>query len=188
MPLVNPTRAGRPESRFRRRNDEQRPRFCVKPHADARLVWLDDPHRDRQLESWRDEKWCAQVLGSTFTASLRQPAGEYHLFAYSDQGRGGIRSTNARRVHVSARHRRDLGDIGELANPMRDSSERYEVSRSSRDPTQQVVRIKWDSEDGHLSGFCQSPEFRRIFEAVGPFVHDIQDYEIRLSSAEGARR
>jgi hypothetical protein len=34
----------------------------------------------------------------------------------------------------------------------------------------------------------QSPEFRRIFEAVGPFVHDIQDYEIRLSSAEGARR
>ena len=127
-------------------------------------------------------------LGGPSPPAFRQPPASNHLFAYSDQGRGGIRSTNARRVHVSACHRRDLGDIGELANPMRDSSERYEVSRSSRDPTQQVVRIKWDSEDGHLSGFCQSPEFRRIFEAVGPFVHDIQEYEIRLSSAEGARR
>jgi hypothetical protein len=48
-----------------------------------------------------------------------------------------------------------------------------------------------DSEDGHLSGFRQSPEFRRFFEAVGPFVHDIQEmrhYEITLSSAEGVNR
>jgi hypothetical protein len=113
---------------------------------------------------------------------------EYHLFAYSDQGCGGIRSTNARRVHVSARHRRDLGDIGELANSMRDPSERYEVSRSSGDPTQQVVRIKWDSDEGHLSGFRQSPEFRRFFEAVGPFVHDIQDMRRTTRSGFRARR
>jgi heme-degrading monooxygenase HmoA len=31
--------------------------------------------------------------------------------------------------------------------------ERYEVSRCSEDPTQHVVRIEWDSEEGHLSGF-----------------------------------
>jgi quinol monooxygenase YgiN len=62
--------------------------------------------------------------------------------------------------------------------------ERYEVSRCTEDPTQHVVRIEWDSEEGHLSGFRQSPEFRGFFEAVGPFVHDIEEmrhYEVTLS-------
>ena len=35
--------------------------------------------------------------------------------------------------------------------------ERYEVSRCSDDPTQYVVRIEWDSEEGHLSGFAGAP-------------------------------
>ena len=43
--------------------------------------------------------------------------------------------------------------------------ERYEVSRCNEDPTQRVVRIEWDSEEGHMSGFRQSPEFRSFFEA-----------------------
>jgi hypothetical protein len=46
------------------------------------------------------------------------------------------------------------------------------------------VRIEWDSEEGHLSGFRRSPEFRRLFAAVGPFVHDIEEmrhYEVTLS-------
>jgi quinol monooxygenase YgiN len=63
--------------------------------------------------------------------------------------------------------------------------ERYEVSRCSEDPTQHVVRIEWDSEEGHLSGFRQSREFRSFFEAVGPFVHDIDEmrhYQVTLSS------
>ena len=38
--------------------------------------------------------WCATVLGWTFKPSFPTPAGEYHLFAYSDQGGGGIRSVN----------------------------------------------------------------------------------------------
>ena len=66
--------------------------------------------------------------------------------------------------------------------------ERYEVSRCTEDPTQHVVRIEWDSEDGHLSGFRQSPEFRGFFEAVGPFVHDIDEmrhYQVTLSSTGG---
>jgi quinol monooxygenase YgiN len=67
--------------------------------------------------------------------------------------------------------------------------ERYEVSRCSEDPTQHVVRIEWDSEQGHLSGFRQSPEFRGFFEAVGPFVNDIEEmrhYQVTLaSSSEG---
>ena len=68
--------------------------------------------------------------------------------------------------------------------------ERYEVSRCSEDPTQHVVRIEWDSEEGHLSGFRESPEFRRFFQAVGPFVHDIEEmrhYQVTLSSEGNAR-
>jgi quinol monooxygenase YgiN len=53
--------------------------------------------------------------------------------------------------------------------------ERYEISRCTEDPTQHVVRIEWDSEEGHLSGFRQSPEFRTFFQAVGPFVNDIEE-------------
>src|SRR5918994_2572135 len=39
--------------------------------------------------------WCAEVLGWTFKPSFPMPGGgEYHLFAYSDQGGGGIRANN----------------------------------------------------------------------------------------------
>lgn len=39
--------------------------------------------------------WCAKVLGWTFKPSFPMPGGgEIHLFAYSDQGGGGIRPNN----------------------------------------------------------------------------------------------
>jgi quinol monooxygenase YgiN len=66
-----------------------------------------------------------------------------------------------------------------------DHCESYEVSRCTDDPTQYVVRIEWDSVEGHLSGFRQSAEFRTFLESVGPFVHDIEEmrhYDVTLSS------
>src|SRR5204863_4345360 len=39
--------------------------------------------------------WCEKVLGWTFRPAFPMPGGgEYHLFAYSDKGGGGIRATN----------------------------------------------------------------------------------------------
>jgi predicted enzyme related to lactoylglutathione lyase len=39
--------------------------------------------------------WCASVLGWTFKESFPMPGGgDYHLFAYSDKGGGGIRPTS----------------------------------------------------------------------------------------------
>ncbi len=39
--------------------------------------------------------WCQEVLGWAFSPSFPMGAGdEYHLFAYSDQGGGGIRRNN----------------------------------------------------------------------------------------------
>jgi quinol monooxygenase YgiN len=63
--------------------------------------------------------------------------------------------------------------------------ERYEVSRCSDDPTQYVVRIEWDTERDTPVGFRRSPEFRRFFEAVGPYVHDIdemRDYQVAFAN------
>lgn len=60
------------------------------------------------------------------------------------------------------------------------------MSRCDEDPSQHIVRIEWDSEQGHLSGFRQSPEFRNFFDAVGPFVNDIEEmrhYQVTLASS-----
>ena len=43
----------------------------------------DDPRATRE--------WCESVLGWTFQDALPTPAGDYHLFSYSDAGGGGIR-------------------------------------------------------------------------------------------------
>jgi hypothetical protein len=42
--------------------------------------------------------WCATVLGWTFKTSVPTPSGDYHLFAYSETGGGGIRASNAPEV------------------------------------------------------------------------------------------
>lgn len=42
--------------------------------------------------------WCRDALGWTFMPSVPTEGGEYHLFAYSDQGGGGIRRIQAPEV------------------------------------------------------------------------------------------
>jgi uncharacterized protein len=39
--------------------------------------------------------WCAAVFGWKFRPSMPMPGGEYHLYAYSEIGGGGIRGTAA---------------------------------------------------------------------------------------------
>ena len=41
------------------------------------------------------QAWCAEVLGWTFRPAFPTPAGDYHLFTYSDTGGGGIRQAAA---------------------------------------------------------------------------------------------
>src|SRR5918998_2980688 len=51
----------------------------------------------------------------------------------------------------------------------------YELARCVEDATQYVLRIEWDSPEGHLQGFRRSPEFATFFAAVRPFVNDIAE-------------
>jgi uncharacterized protein len=37
--------------------------------------------------------WCAEVFGWNFQPAFPTPSGDYHLFAYSEAGGGGIRQT-----------------------------------------------------------------------------------------------
>jgi quinol monooxygenase YgiN len=51
----------------------------------------------------------------------------------------------------------------------------WELSRCVEEPTRYQLRIEWDSAEGHLQGFRQSPEFRRFFAAVRPYVDQIEE-------------
>jgi quinol monooxygenase YgiN len=67
--------------------------------------------------------------------------------------------------------------------------EGYEVARRSDDPTAYTVRIEWDSVEGHMTGFRNSPEFRGFFAAVQPFVGQIEemkDYDVVDTGAQKA--
>jgi quinol monooxygenase YgiN len=63
----------------------------------------------------------------------------------------------------------------------------YEVSRGVEEPESYVVRIEWDSLEGHEQGFRQSPAFRAFFASVQPFVGEIEQmrhYQSLLTGAE----
>ena len=63
--------------------------------------------------------------------------------------------------------------------------ERWQVGRCIDEPEKQIVRIEWDSVEGHLQGFRKSPDFGAFFEAVRPFFDDIEEmthYDVVLTS------
>jgi heme-degrading monooxygenase HmoA len=66
----------------------------------------------------------------------------------------------------------------------------YELSHCLEDPTFYVLRIEWDSLDGHLQGFRQSAEFQTFMQAVGPFfsaVREMRHYEVTRVTGKNMR-
>jgi len=67
----------------------------------------------------------------------------------------------------------------------------YELSRCTEDPNHYILRIEWDSEEGHLKGFRSSSEFRAFFAVVQPFVRDIEEmrhYQVLSASSQGKQK
>ena len=57
----------------------------------------------------------------------------------------------------------------------------YELSHCVEEPDHYILRIEWDSMDGHLEGFRKSEAFHAFLQAVRPFFHDIEEmrhYEV----------
>ena len=66
----------------------------------------------------------------------------------------------------------------------------YEVARGMEEPEHFVVRIEWDSVEGHEKGFRTSPRFAEFFKAVQPFFDQIEEmkhYTIRFDQPPAAR-
>ena len=62
----------------------------------------------------------------------------------------------------------------------------HEVSRCIEEPERWVVRIEWDSTEGHLKGFRGSPEFADFFAHIRPYVsmiEEMQHYEVLTAPA-----
>jgi quinol monooxygenase YgiN len=51
----------------------------------------------------------------------------------------------------------------------------WEAARCVDDPGKQIVRIEWDSVEGHLEGFRKSADFKPFLEATHPFFEDIRE-------------
>lgn len=51
----------------------------------------------------------------------------------------------------------------------------WELSRGVEDPGNFILRIEWDSLEGHEQGFRSNKEFGAFFAAVRPFFDQIEE-------------
>ena len=52
---------------------------------------------------------------------------------------------------------------------------RYEVSQGVEEPDNFIVRIEWNSLEGHEQGFRKSPQFSPFFARVKPYFANIRE-------------
>jgi hypothetical protein len=57
--------------------------------------------------------------------------------------------------------------------------------RSHIEGAEQIVRIEWDSAEGHLQGFRQSADFKPFLAATQPFFNDIEEMTHYQVTANG---
>ena len=70
-----------------------------------------------------------------------------------------------------------LNAYGTASNSLKDSPHclGYELTQCTEARESFILRILWDSEEGHMKGFRSSPQFKPFFAAVQPFVKEIQE-------------
>lgn len=51
----------------------------------------------------------------------------------------------------------------------------WELSHGVEEPDRYILRIEWDSLEGHEHGFRSSPEFPEFLAAIKPYVSDIEE-------------
>jgi quinol monooxygenase YgiN len=63
----------------------------------------------------------------------------------------------------------------------------YELSHGVEESERYILRIEWDSLEGHEQGFRRGPEFQPFFAAVRPFVDEIEEMRHYNVTPIGAR-
>src|SRR5262249_37294505 len=51
----------------------------------------------------------------------------------------------------------------------------WELSQCAEDPTSFILRIEWDSTEGHMTSFRKSEQFPKFFAEVKPFLSHISE-------------
>jgi quinol monooxygenase YgiN len=88
------------------------------------------------------------------------------------------------RYRIDPTRTQEFDDAYRRAGELLDASphcRRWETARSVDEPANQIVRIEWDSAEGHLAGFRKSGDFKPFLEATQPFFKNIEEmthYEI----------
>ena len=53
----------------------------------------------------------------------------------------------------------------------------YELSRCVEEQDRYILRIEWDSLEGHLMGFRRAPEFAPFLAAIKPYIAQIEEMQ-----------
>lgn len=53
----------------------------------------------------------------------------------------------------------------------------YELTRCVEEQDRYILRIEWDSVEGHLMGFRRDPEFAPFLEAIKPYIGQIEEMQ-----------
>ena len=59
----------------------------------------------------------------------------------------------------------------------------YELARGVEEPENYILRIEWDSLEGHEQGFRGSEQFPPFLSAIRPFIGDIAEMKHYAPSA-----
>lgn len=65
----------------------------------------------------------------------------------------------------------------------------YELSRCLDEASCYILRIEWDSVEGHMQGFRRSGDFQQFFSAIKPWVNrilEMRHYEQIATGMTGA--
>jgi quinol monooxygenase YgiN len=60
----------------------------------------------------------------------------------------------------------------------------YEVIKGIEEPNNFIVRIEWDSMEGHMQGFRTGPDFQNFFALVKPFFNAILEMKHYITIAK----
>jgi quinol monooxygenase YgiN len=62
----------------------------------------------------------------------------------------------------------------------------YELTRCVEARDSYILRIEWDSVEGHMQGFRRGPEFPAFFAAIRPYVGEIAEMRHYARTSVGA--